>query len=169
MLNTILAFSWNYFTFKNWFIMKNKISSNRSNIYIYGWNPLTESFPNLEIVSSYSTHNSRNCSPKFGTVLTVATTPSSNDFQYVRCWRNPRIQLRSSRRGLHLSAFIRWLDLRFTVNRQIFARLRRGSSSPVSFLHCYPWKFFVFVLCIHPTFPGLGRGDMGPPHPVCLI
>jgi hypothetical protein len=34
-LNTISAFSWNYFNFKKWFTTKNKISSNPSNIYIW--------------------------------------------------------------------------------------------------------------------------------------
>jgi hypothetical protein len=60
--------------------MKNKISSNPSNIYryIYGWNPLAEPFPNLEIVSRDSIHNSKNCSQKFGAVLTPATTLASN-------------------------------------------------------------------------------------------
>jgi hypothetical protein len=49
-------------------------------IYIYGWNPLVEPFPNLETVSPDSIHKSRNCSPKFGAV----STPASNYFQSVR-------------------------------------------------------------------------------------
>jgi hypothetical protein len=49
--------------------------------------------------------SSRYCSPKFGTVPTPATTPASNYSQSVHCLPNPRIPLRSSRRGLRRSAF----------------------------------------------------------------
>jgi hypothetical protein len=40
------------FNFKNRIITKNKISSNPSNIYLHGWNPLVEPFPKFETTSS---------------------------------------------------------------------------------------------------------------------
>jgi hypothetical protein len=48
--------------------------------------------------------SSRNCSPKFGAVPTTATTPASNYSKSVHRPRNPRVLLRSPRRGLHCSA-----------------------------------------------------------------
>jgi hypothetical protein len=47
----------------------------------------------------------RNSSPKFRTIPTPATTLTSNCFQSVRRWRNPRVPLRPSRRWLRLDAF----------------------------------------------------------------
>jgi hypothetical protein len=98
--------------------MKNKISSNPSNIYIYiyiyiyGWNPLVEPFPILEIVSPDSSNNSRNYLSKFGAV----PTPASNYFQSMHRWQNQRVLLRSSRQNLRLGA----LDssIRPSVHRQ---------------------------------------------------
>jgi hypothetical protein len=54
------------FNFKNRIITKNKISSNPSNIYIYGWNPLVEPLSKFETPPSDSIRNSRNRSPEFG-------------------------------------------------------------------------------------------------------
>jgi hypothetical protein len=68
-------------------------------------NPLVESFPNPETVSPILIHNSWNCSSKFGAVPTLATTPASNYFQSVHCWKNPRVPLHSSRWELCLGAF----------------------------------------------------------------
>ena len=59
----------------------------------------TKRFPPNPIPSS------RYCSPKFGAVPTPATTPASNYSQSVHRLRNPRVPLRSSRRGLRRSAF----------------------------------------------------------------
>jgi hypothetical protein len=91
---------WNYFNLKNGIIMKNKISSNPSNIY--GWKPLIEPFPNPKTVSPDSIHKSRNCSPKFEAVL----TPASNYCQSVCHWQNPRVALRSYRRELCLPTLL---------------------------------------------------------------
>jgi hypothetical protein len=41
---------------------------------------------------------------KFGAIPTPTTTPTSNYFQSVSGWQNPRVPLRSSRRGLRLGA-----------------------------------------------------------------
>jgi hypothetical protein len=49
--------------------------------------------------------SSRYCSPKFRAVPTPATTPASNYSQSVHRLPNPRVPLRSSRRGFHRSAF----------------------------------------------------------------
>jgi hypothetical protein len=49
--------------------------------------------------------SSRYCSSKFGAVPTLATTPASNYSQSVHRLPNPRVPLRSSRRGLRRSAF----------------------------------------------------------------
>jgi hypothetical protein len=49
--------------------------------------------------------SSRYCSPKFRAVPTPATTPASNYSQSVHRLPNPRVPLRSSRRGLRRSAF----------------------------------------------------------------
>jgi hypothetical protein len=104
-LKRFQLFSGINFNFKNGIITKNKISSHPSNIYIYGWNPLVEPFPNLETISPDSIHNSRNCSPKFRVVPTLATTPTSNYFQYVHCRQNLRVLLSSSHRELRPGAF----------------------------------------------------------------
>jgi hypothetical protein len=79
---------------KNRIITKNKISSNPSNIY--GRKPLVEPFPKFETPPSDSIRNSRNCSPKFGTVPTRAR----NYFRSMRRRQNLRVPLRSSRREL---------------------------------------------------------------------
>jgi hypothetical protein len=49
--------------------------------------------------------SSRYCSPQFGAVPTPATTLPSNYSQFVHYLRNPRVPLRSSRRGLRRGAF----------------------------------------------------------------
>jgi hypothetical protein len=59
---------------------------------------ISKSFPSIR--SQF-----RNSSPKFGTIPTPATTLTSNCFQSVGHWRNPRVPLRPSRRGLRLGAF----------------------------------------------------------------
>jgi hypothetical protein len=77
-----------------------KFSSRSIPNYIYGRLLLAELVPNHETVSPNSIPSSRNCSPKFGSV----PTPASNYSQSVHHLRNPRVPLRSSRRGLHLGA-----------------------------------------------------------------
>jgi hypothetical protein len=89
---------------------RQNLSSNPRNIY--GWNPLVEPFPNLETISPDSTHNSRNCSPKFG----VVPTPANNYFRSVRRWRNPRVPLCSSHQELRPGVFD--LSIRPLVHRQ---------------------------------------------------
>jgi hypothetical protein len=90
---------------------------------IDGWNPLVEPFPNLKTVSPDSIHNSRNCSPKFGTVSTTATTPTSNYFESVQRWRNPRVPLCSSCLDLRPSAF--HSSIRPSIHRQSMTEQRK--------------------------------------------
>jgi hypothetical protein len=66
---------------------------------------LVEPFPKFETLFLDSIRNTRNCSSKFGTVLTPTTTPTSNYFRSVRHLWNPRVPLRSSHRELRPGAF----------------------------------------------------------------
>jgi hypothetical protein len=137
-------------------------------IYIYSWNPLTEPFPNLETVSPVSIHNSRNWSPSFGAV----PTPSSNYFQSVRRWWNPRLPLCLSRRDLRPSAFNS--SIRHPVRRQStnFSPAPARVFFSDEFFHCCLWRFLRFLLHVRsppPLFPLPaapscdGRGQAGTP------
>jgi hypothetical protein len=75
--------------------------SSEPQLYIYAWLLLAELIPNHKTVSPDSIPSSRNCSPKFEAVSTTASNYSQSMH---RLW-NLRIPLRSSRRGLHRSAF----------------------------------------------------------------
>jgi hypothetical protein len=66
--------------------------------------------------SSNSIRNSRNCSPKFETVSTLSTTPTTNHFRPVHRRWNPRVPPRSSRRELRPGAFN--FSIRLTVRLQ---------------------------------------------------
>jgi hypothetical protein len=82
--------------------MKNKISLNPSNIYIYMAGTLSPSpFQISKPFHPDSIHNSRNYSPKFR----VVPTPASNYFQSVHRWQNSRVPLCSSHREVRPSVF----------------------------------------------------------------
>jgi hypothetical protein len=127
--------------------------TNPSYIYIYGWNPLAEAFPNIKIVSPHLLHNSRNCSPKIEVVPTLTTTPASNYFQSVRRRRNPRILLCLSRWGLRPMLSVHRSDLRFTVNRRFYPRLRQGFFL-VRNHHDFGSLFFIFFTIVLQPLPG---------------
>jgi hypothetical protein len=74
-------------------------------IYIHVRLLLVQHIPEHKTVFPNSIPSSRYCSPKFGAVPTPATTPTSNYSQFVHRLRNPRVPLRSSRRGLRRDAF----------------------------------------------------------------
>jgi hypothetical protein len=66
---------------------------------------LVEPVPEHETFSPNPIPSSQYFSPKFGAVPTPAITPASNYSQSVHRLPNPRVPLRSSRRGLRRSAF----------------------------------------------------------------
>jgi hypothetical protein len=116
--------------------------------------------------SPNSIPSSRYCSPKFGAILTPATTPASNYSQSVHRLRNPRVPLRSSRRGLCRDAFGSSIGPPSLRQSMDSSRLRRGSSSSVSLLHGFQpsSSFFFSPPCTAPLslLTGPRRRD---PHP----
>jgi hypothetical protein len=151
-LKTVSAFFCNYFNFKNRIITK--INFFKPYQYIYGWNPLVETFPNLVIVSTVSIHNSRNCSPKFVAV----TTPVSIYFQFVCRLQNSRVPMRSPRRELYPGAFdLSSIDgFPSALARVLFS----GERS-----HCCPWRFLHFTLYERPLFSPSARPPRRRLHP----
>jgi hypothetical protein len=96
----------------------------------------------------------------------VVSTPTSNYSQSVYHLRNPRVPLRSSRRGLYRDAFSSSIGPPNLGQSMNSSQLRRGSSSPVSLLHGFqPSSSFFFsppcaALSLSPPAP-----DSATPHP----
>jgi hypothetical protein len=133
-----------FYTFSNFINGKIRIFiSSEPQLYIHVRLLLVEPVPKHETVSPNSIHSSRKCSPKFGAVPTPATTPTSNYSQSVHRLQNPRVALRSSRRGLCLDmscSSIRPPNLRqSTISSSAPAKLY----FPVRNLHCCTYGFFV--------------------------
>ena len=123
------------FNFKNRIIMKNKRSSNSSNIYMAG------------ILSSISFHNSkphpqiRSETPKI-VRRSLKVVPTRRQLRRAFTF-DPCIfgGIRGYRYVCLVESFVSVpsicrSDQRFIPNRRFCARLRRGSSSPVSLHHC---------------------------------
>jgi hypothetical protein len=132
-------------------------------------------------------YKSRNCFPTFDpqflellTEVRAVPTPASNYFQSVRRWRNLRVSLHSSRRGLHLGtidSLIRPLvrhqltDFSSAPARaffsgelpplffMVFLRISRKSQSNPS---RQPYPSPPSLLPLHAPFPLRGDGNVAP-------
>jgi hypothetical protein len=101
-LNTISSFSGIILILKFDWIRKIKyLQTLAIYIYIYMLEPSHRVLSKFQNRFLDSIHNSRNCLPKFRAVPTSA----SNCFHSMRRWRNLRVPLRSSHRGIRPGAF----------------------------------------------------------------
>jgi hypothetical protein len=113
-----------------------------------------------------SIHNSRNCSTKFEAVPTLMTTLTSNYFQSVRRWQNPRVQLRSSRQELRPGAFDS--SIRPPIHRQStdFSSALTRFFFPDELFHCCSWMFHCFLLHVCNPPLSLSSSPRRPPPAV---
>jgi hypothetical protein len=121
---------------------------------------LVEPFPKFETPFLDSIRNTRNCSPKFGTVLTPTTTPTSNYFRSVRHLWNPRVPLRSSHRELRPRAFDS------SIQPPVHRQSTDFFSAPANFVFSGESPPLLELCSSFFFFPRAGA--LFPPHPLSL-